>query len=166
MMSKRFAKFLFLLLMLSLVVSPAWALTSGDWDSVGLPSPSLGKHEITGSSVLDNVLKNQFVIAQSGGGAGGNGGGAGGSSGGDSGSNGDCDGSGLQGGQGPAASLGPGPGGSAGQQNQNQHQHKHQHHYHYRDSSLTQAHLGPGDGTGNDGESPQDGTGYGADPAK
>ena len=144
MMSKRIAKFLLLLLMLGLVVSPAWALTSGDWDSAGLPSQSLVKHKITGSSLLDSVPKNQFVIAKGGGGAGGNGGGTGGSSGGDSGSNGDCDGSGLQGGQGPAATLGPGPGGSAGQQNQNQHQH--QHHHHHRDSSLTNAHHGSGDG--------------------
>ena len=144
-MLKKIIQFLFTFLVLSLVLSPAWAATPVDRDSKPLDALSLQSPDSDGSDLQADILKGRFVIARGGAGGGGAAGG-----------NADCDGSG------PNGMSGPGSGEKAGPQIQSRQHYRHQHQHHYSEFLPNQGHYGPGDGDGYDGEGPKDGSGYGA----
>jgi hypothetical protein len=162
-------------MVLGLMLTTAWAAMPNDLNLEKQFEMGSQTREINSCSKPADILTDPFIIAKGGGGGAGGGGagGGGGAAGGAGGGAGAGGGGGATGGhggygghQGQGAMQGQGPMGKSAQGHQNQFQNQHQHRNNYGEHSQTQSHYGPGDGTGNDGEGPQDGSGYGADSAR
>jgi hypothetical protein len=158
-------------MVLGLMLTTAWAAMPDDLNLERQFEMDSQSRAVTGCSMPADMLTDPFIVAMGGGGGGGGAGGAGGGMGG-AGMGGSGDGGvvgghgGHSGHQGQGAMQGHGPMGQSAHEHQNQFQNQHQHQNNYGAHSQTQSHYGPGDGSGNDGEGPQDGTGYGADSAR
>jgi hypothetical protein len=161
-MSKRTIYPMLPVMVLGLMLTTAWGAMPND---LNLEKQfEMGSQSRAGTSCFKaaDMPTDLFILAMGGGGAGGGSAGMGGSGGG-----GVAGGQGGHGGhQGQGAMQGHGPMGQSAHEHQNQFQNQHQHQNNYGVHSQTQSHYGPGDGSGNDGEGPQDGTGYGADSAR
>jgi hypothetical protein len=143
-------------MVLGLMLTTAWATMPNDLNLERQFEMGSQSWVVADCSRGADMMTDLFILAKGGGGCGGGGGGSAGSS-----------GAGVAGGHGGhGGHQGHGPMGQSAHEHQNQFQNQHQYKNNYGVHSQTQSHYGPGDGTGNDGEGPQDGTGYGADSAR
>ena len=137
-MLRKSIKFIFVLMAMTLFLTPAWGSTPDATDAGDQALTFFRNHEVAGTCVWVEFLENQPVLARGGGSGVGSGGGSGGGS-----------GVGSGGGYGNNGSHGKGSiGTNAAQQNQHQYrqqqttekqnQHQHQYQYQHREESGTQ----------------------------
>ena len=121
MMSKNIIYPVWTLMVLGLMLTPAWAAAPGDLNPENALALSSQSRMLAGGSTAADMLRDPFVLAKSGGGGGGSGDGQGGNS--------DSNGGDALDGRGPKGGQQSNQQQQLQQHLQIQHQHRHQHQY-------------------------------------